>query len=418
MKRRRRIPFSTGELILIVLCVFSGIGLCLTGLSLFHVFDKTEDRTILDATTEAQTEPMTEPPAEPEPLTPEEQLKAIWADDPRTPVEAKGIYITGPVAGTVNTLNELIELVDTTELNAVVIDVKNDSGEITYEMEQETVQAIGAVTRYVSDMEGLVNRLHEKGIYVIARVVAFKDPILAEQRPEYSLKNADGSIFRDKDGLAWVNPYRQEVWHYLVEVSKEAVSIGFDEIQFDYIRFSTDSGISNVDFGPEAEGISKTDAITGFVKYACEQLVPLGAYVSADVYGTIINNPADGEIVGQNYQAMAQYLDYICPMIYPSHYNDGVYGIAHPDMDPYNLILNAVRDSEALLAEQGQAGHTAKSRAWLQDFTAAWLANYISYGPEQIRAQINGVYDAGASEWFLWSGSNRYTAGGLLGLSN
>ena len=381
MKRRRRIPFSTGELILIVLCVFSGIGLCLTGLSLFHVFDKTEDRTILDATTEAQTEPMTEPPAEPEPLTPEEQLKAIWADDPRTPVEAKGIYITGPVAGTVNTLNELIELVDTTELNAVVIDVKNDSGEITYEMEQETVQAIGAVTRYVSDMEGLVNRLHEKGIYVIARVVAFKDPILAEQRPEYSLKNADGSIFRDKDGLAWVNPYRQEVWHYLVEVSKEAVSIGFD-------------------------------------KYACEQLVPLGAYVSADVYGTIINNPADGEIVGQNYQAMAQYLDYICPMIYPSHYNDGVYGIAHPDMDPYNLILNAVRDSEALLAEQGQAGHTAKSRAWLQDFTAAWLANYISYGPEQIRAQINGVYDAGASEWFLWSGSNRYTAGGLLGLSN
>ncbi len=409
---RRRHSIDTGTILLLVLCVISTVGLLYTGLDLFHVFDPAvETTTVLElpTTTEATTEAPTEPP------TPEERLEAIWANDPRVPVEARGIYITGPVAGTVNTLGALIDLVDRTELNAVVIDVKNDNGEITYEMNEETVQAIGAVTRYVADMPGLVQRLKEKNIYVIARVVAFKDPVLAEQMPEYSLKTTDGGTFRDKDGLAWVNPFHKGVWEYLVNVSKQAIAIGFDEIQFDYIRFSTDRGMADVDFGPEAEGLKKTDAITGFVKYACEELVPLGAFVSADVYGTIINNPSDGKIVGQDYQEMARYLDYICPMIYPSHYNDGVYGIDHPDMDPYTLILRSMQDSEALLAEVAEEGHVAKSRAWLQDFTATWLANHITYGPDQIRAQINGVYDSGSpQEWILWNGSNRYTEGGLL----
>lgn len=355
--------------------------------------------------TEAETETEAEPSI----------LEGIWANDPRTPVEVKGIYITGPIAGTVNTLNELIDLVDRTELNAMVIDVKNDNGEITYAMAQETVQAIGAATPYVPDMPGLIARLKEKNIYLIARVAAFRDPILAERMPEYGIHNPDGSLFYDRDGLAWVNPYCRGVWDYLIAVSKEAAALGFDEIQFDYIRFSTDPALNEADFGPEAEGVSRTEIITAFVRYACEELVPLGVFVSADVYGTILNNPSDGEIVGQNYQAMAAYLDYICPMVYPSHYNDGVYGLEHPDMAPYELVFSAMRDSQNFLTAQAATGHTARSRAWLQAFTATWLTNHIPYTGAEIRHQINGVYDAGASEWILWNGSNQYTADGLNG---
>lgn len=379
-----------------------------TGVTIPETSSSEAESTTAEAATEAPV-PSTE--AEPEKTA----LEEIWANDPRTPVEVKGIYITGPVAGTVNTLNELIDLVDNTELNAMVIDVKNDNGEITYTMNQETVQAIGAAVPYIPDMPGLIARLKEKNIYLIARIAAFRDPILAERMPEYGIHNPDGSLFYDGDGLAWVNPYNRGVWDYLIAVSKEAAALGFDEIQFDYIRFSTDPALAEADFGPEAEGISRTEIITDFVRYACEELVPLGVFVSADVYGTILNNPSDGEIVGQNYQAMAAYLDYICPMVYPSHYNDGVYNLEHPDMSPYELVFFAMSDSQKFLNAQAAVGHTARSRAWLQAFTATWLANYIPYTGVEIRHQINGVYDSGSAEWILWNGSNQYTADGLNG---
>lgn len=378
------------------------------GITIEETFTPEEPTRTAEATTEAP-EPPTE--AEPEKIS----LEEYWANDPRTPVEVKGIYLTGPIAGTVNTLDELINLVENTELNAMVIDIKTDNGEITYNMNQETVQAIGAAVPYIPDMPGLIARLKEKNIYLIARIPAFRDPILAERMPEYGIHNPDGSLFYDRDGLAWVNPYHRGVWDYLVAIGKEAAALGFDEIQFDYIRFSTDPALAEADFGPEAEGVSRTEIITAFVRYACEELVPLGVFVSADVYGTIINNPSDGEIVGQNYQAMAAYLDYICPMVYPSHYNDGVYQLEHPDMSPYELIFAAMSDSQNLLNAQATVGHTALPRAWLQAFTATWLENHIPYTGVEIRHQINGVYDSGSSEWILWNGSSQYTADGLNG---
>jgi hypothetical protein len=334
--------------------------------------------------------------------------------DNRTPVKVKGIYVTGPRAGNKEYIDELIHLVDTTELNTMVMDIKNDSGEITYKMQIDDVISIGAGVNYISNIKGLIEELKAHDIYLIARIVAFKDPLLAEKRPELSLLKENGKVFKDKNGLQWVNPYKKEVWDYLINVAKEAANLGFDEIQFDYIRFATEASMKEVNFGEEAVDVSKADIITEFTKYACEQLKPLGVYVSADVYGTIIDSKVDAEIVGQNYIDMAKYLDYIYPMIYPSHYANGAYGIQYPDTKPYDLILNVLNRSTASLKELNNHKNKAIVRPWLQDFTAKWLKNYINYGPEEIRAQIKAVYDSGYEEWILWNGSNNYTEEGLL----
>ncbi|MFA9462987.1 MAG: putative glycoside hydrolase [Velocimicrobium sp.] len=331
-------------------------------------------------------------------------IETLSPKEARKPVSVHGIYVTGPKAGS-SSMDELISLVEDTKLNAMVIDVKNDAGEITYKMDLESVKEIGAAKNYITDMPNLIKTLKSKGIYLIARVVAFKDPILAEERPELALKGKDGSIFRDKSGLAWVNPYETKVWDYLLEVSKQAASLGFDEIQYDYIRFSTDSHMKQVDFGEAAKSKSKEDVITEFTKYMYENLSNLGVYVSADVYGIVINSPIDQKIVGQNYKNMAENLDYICPMIYPSHYADGSFGVEHPDLDPYAIVNKALNDSVLVLSDT----KAATVRPWLQDFTATWLSSHQTYGKEQVESQIQAVEDAGYDEWILWNGSNRYT---------
>lgn len=338
---------------------------------------------------------------------------AEGAETPRRePVKVKGIYVSGPVAG-IARMDELIELVDQTELNAVVIDIKNDEGKVTYDMQSEQVLEIGASVNYISDIEALVTKCKEKNIYLIARIVAFRDPYLAEQKPEWAVHTKEGAVFRDKSGLAWVNPYERGVWDYLVEIASEAAAVGFDEVQFDYIRFSTDVKADEVDYGPEAETVGKIDVITEFTQYIYEKLRPLGVYVAADVFGTVIENETDQQIVGQDYVKMAEYLDYICPMIYPSHYRNGSYGIAVPDADPYHTIYGACSASVqelGVLPEENRA-HV---RAWLQSFTASWVPGHISYGPQQIRAQIKGAYDAGYDEWILWNAAVKYQRDSLL----
>lgn len=326
----------------------------------------------------------------------------------------RGIYVSGARAGITSYMDELIGLTEDTEINTMVIDLKNDMGEITYKMNQPMVLEIGAGVNYVKDMKGLISKLKEKNIYLIARIVAFKDPLLAEKREDLSLKKKNGTVFKDKNGDSWVNPYKKEVWDYLVALGKEAAGLGFDEIQFDYIRFSTDSGMKDVDYGPEAKGRSKIDAITEFTKYACDNLKPLGVKVSADVYGTIIDSKVDAEIVGQDYTKMAEYLDYISPMIYPSHYGEGSFGIDYPDTKPYDTILAALKKSRGVLEKENTEAEdkdnkSADVRPWLQDFTATWVDHHINYGKEEIKAQIQAVYDAGYTEWILWNGSNNYT---------
>ena len=349
-------------------------------------------------------------PEEPE-LSLEELLDVYLSDDPRTPTEAKGIYITGAVAGTEQTMPKLTELVENSSLNAMVIDIKNDAGEVTYQMGLPLSQEIGAEVRYMSDLPEMIRQLKEKGIYLIARIVAFKDPVLAEKKPEYAVKNGDGSVFHDNNGLAWVNPYNEEVWNYLIDLSRQAAELGFDEIQYDYIRFSTAKGIAEADFGAESEGKTKQDAITGFLTRAYETLAPMGVYVSADVFGTIICNESDGRLIGQDYVEMAKHCDYICPMVYPSHYVNNAYGIDVPDAKPYDLIYAAMADGEAKLAAAREADasvHLAKQRPWLQAFTATWVKGHITYRGAQLEDQIRGAADAGVQEWLLWNASNNY----------
>ena len=266
---------------------------------------------------------------------------------------------------------------------------------------------------FIPDIQGLMRRLKEHNIYTIARVVAFRDPYLPEQKPELALKLADGSIYRDNKGLAWVNPYKREAWDYLVEVGIGAHQAGFDEVQFDYIRFSTERGINNVVYDEaDTGGRSKTQIIAEFMEYAYEKLEQEGVYVSADVFGAIIGGGVDSENVGQAYEEMARHLDYICPMIYPSHYGDGNFGIEHPDMQPYDTILAALQGSRRVLDSNSLAGH-AVVRPWLQDFTASYLEHYIQYGDQQVQEQIQAVYDAGYDEWLLWSAACKYHWGAL-----
>ena len=328
------------------------------------------------------------------------------------PVKVKGIYVSGPVAGTAK-MDDLIDLVDQTELNAMVIDVKNDEGRVTYKMQSEQVLEYEAGIRYIPDIKELAAKCKEKDIYLIARIVAFRDPYLAEKKPEWAVHTKDGKIFRDKQGLAWVNPYQREMWDYLVEVASRAAADGFDEVQFDYIRFSTDIGEEDVDYGPEAEKTDKVGIITEFTEYLYDALAPQGVYVAADVFGTVIDNETDQKIVGQDYVKMATHLDYICPMVYPSHYHNGAYGIKVPDAEPYETIYAAASSSAQELAAVPEEKR-ACVRVWLQSFTAKWVSGHISYGPQQIREQIKGAYDAGYEEWILWNAGVNYQPEALL----
>lgn len=346
-----------------------------------------------------------EPQPEEEPAEPEPQMEAR---------EVKGVYITGPMAGH-EKMAEREQLAADTELNAMVIDIKNDEGIVTYRMEEPMVEELGAATPYIRDLPELIRRLKEdQDLYLIARIAAFKDPLLAAKRQDLCIKKKDGSVFLDKNNLAWVNPYKKEVWDYLVALGKEAAKAGFDEIQFDYIRFPTEIPDEAVDYGEEAIAKSKTDVITEFTSYAYEQLSPLGVWVSADVFGTVIDNENDAALVGQDYGAMAMHLDYICPMVYPSHYRDGVYGIEHPDLKPYETVMAALQASEEILSGIPEGEHRAIVRPWLQDFTATWITHHQSYGGEQVRQQIQAVYDSGYKEWLLWNAKCSYTAEGLL----
>lgn len=345
--------------------------------------------------------------------TPDYDEEVWMADfvDTRERVDAKGIYVSSAYIN--KKLNDAIDLIDSTELNAIVIDIKSDGGYITYRMDHPLAKEIGACTSTIGDINATIKKLKDHGIYTIARIVSLKDPVLAEKRKDLALKNKDGSIFRDSSGLAWVNPYEDEVWEYLLEICKQCVAVGFDEVNLDYIRFATDKGMANVDFGPKAEEMTRIEVITEGIKKICEVIKPMGAFVSCDVYGAIISSSTDARIVGQSYFNMAKYLDYICPMVYPSHYGNGYYGLDYPDTHPYELVYHALMDSQKVLYMIDPAENKAIVRPWLQDFTATWVSHHLNYGKEEVRAQIKGVYDAGYSEWLLWNAGVSYTADAL-----
>lgn len=336
---------------------------------------------------------------------PEESLGNDMAKLLIPPVKVKGIYVTGPAAGS-ERMEQLIDLVSSTELNTMVIDVKNDEGNLTYKMEVPASANLEAGIRYVKDMPALIERLHQQGIYVIARIVCFKDPVLAAARPELALRLPDGKAVMDANGLAWVNPYKEEVWDYLCTLAECASRDGFDEIQFDYVRFPIGNDANAADYGVDMSTYPREAGLTDFFNYASKRLHEKQIIFGADLFGTIIGSDVDRDRTGQNYLSIAEHTDAICPMIYPSHYANGTFGMNVPDQYPYETIANALQLSKEELGETDSPKGVV--RPWLQCFNAIWVDGHITYGSKEVHDQIQAVYDAGYEEWFLWHASNHY----------
>lgn len=325
------------------------------------------------------------------------------------PVQAKGIYVP---ASKMDKLDELIELAKETEVNSFVIDVKDDYGYLTFDSDNAVLEEMGMIRKkpLISDMTEVMNRLYKADIYPIARIVAFKDNVVGKKFPERLVQDKIGQPYQTSDGQTWLNPYDKRNWEYLLEISKEAISVGFKEIQFDYIRFHESMKVETVNFSNDQ---SKTEIITEFTKYMYEHLKPYGVYVSADVFGAVITSSIDAEAVGQDYKELSKYLDYISPMIYPSHYGEGSFGVQYPDLNPYDIILRAMQASNEVIKEVPRSQRRAKVRPWLQDFTATWVDPHQVYGKQQVKEQIQGTYDAVIDQWMLWNAAANYTEDAL-----
>ncbi|MFJ7970511.1 putative glycoside hydrolase [Psychrobacillus sp. NPDC096389] len=332
------------------------------------------------------------------------------------PDAVRGIYVTGHSAGGARFAN-LVDLLDSTELNAMVVDIKDDFGNLTYiPSEESSLKKYDIGKPYIKDPRAMLETMEEKEIYPIARVVVFKDTELAERKPEWSYVEGN-AVWKNGRGEAFVNPFLQEVWDYNVEIAIEAAKMGFKEIQFDYVRFP--EGFENredtLKYSMGEYETSKEDpvqrrvtAVTDFVAYAKEKLKPYGVQVSVDIFGYSATLP-EAPGIGQNFSKISENVDVISSMIYPSHWTS-YFGIAKPDLEPYRLVQEYAKVENAKLAE---LENPPVSRPWLQDFTASYLGagNYQTYAKEEVEAQIKALNEAGIMEYLLWNAGNKYSPG-------
>lgn len=329
----------------------------------------------------------------------------------------KGIFVTGHSAGGAR-MEYLTNLINSTELNAMVIDVKDDHGDMLMELDSEN-ELVNQFTRNVVDTEALMSTLEENQIYPIARIVVFKDSRLANERPDLSFTNDDGSVWSNRRGESFVNPYEREVWEYNVEVARQAAKLGFKDIQFDYVRFpegfetrDEDLNYSRGDYAEsDLDNIQqRVDAVTEFVAYARQELQPYDVDVSVDIFGYAATlDEAPG--IGQNFSRISENVDVISSMIYPSHWGPGNLDVALPDLEPYNVVYNYMEYENEVLDALGDDAPI--TRPWLQDFTASYLGagNYLNYGAHEVSEQIRALSDHGVNEFLLWNAGNSYSDG-------
>jgi hypothetical protein len=304
----------------------------------------------------------------------------------------------------------VLDLAARTELNAVVIDVKGDRGFVVYPTRVEAALAAGALgPSTVRDFDALMADLKARGIYTIARIVTFKDNVLATARPDLAIRDArTGRPWTDREKLAWLDPFREEAWDYNLALALEAAARGFDEIQFDYVRFPSDGEVGEVTYLRPATRETRVPAIAGFLERARRELGRAGVFVAADLFGYTAFNETDTKI-GQRIEALAPHLDFLSPMVYPSGYHRGIPGTPNPVAHPYRIVHESVR-----LTRKRAAGHPAVVRPWLQDFRD-YAFDRRPFGPAEIRAQIKAAADAGAVGWMLWNSRNEYTGAALRG---
>src|SRR5262245_1599139 len=342
------------------------------------------------------------------------ELRRLTADSATETVELRprtirAAYLTYYGVAEPKIRDRVLDLVGKTELNAVVIDVKGDRGLIPYRTRVAAALDAGAQGPVImKDFDGLLRSLRERNVYTIARIVTFKDPVLAGHRPDLAIIDArTGKPWLDNERLAWVDPFREEVWRYVIAIAQEAAAKGFDEIQFDYVRFPTDGRLSAAVYSAANTSATRLPTIARFLATARRELGPTGVFLAADVFGYTAFNANDTDI-GQRVEELAPYLDYLCPMVYPSGYHLGIPGYRNPVVYPYEVVRESVR----LMRQRSQ--HTAvQVRPWLQDFRD-YAFDKRPFGTREVRAQIRGAADGGAVGFMLWNPRNDYTAEALL----
>ncbi len=345
-----------------------------------------------------------------------------------TPASVKGIYMTSCVASTPTLREKLVKLIDDTELNAVTIDIKTFDGYLSFMPKAADLKYATKGGCFVKDMQDFVDELHAHSIYVIGRVASFQDQLAVKLHPDLAVKEktSTSTIWRDFKGIAWIDASSTSHWQYLIDIAKEAHDIGFDEINFDYIRFPADGDMTNIWY-PLSEGKNKSQIMRSFYEYVHQNLAPLGITTSADIFGmTTTNNDDLG--IGQILEYALPNFDYVAPMTYPSHYPTGFFGLGDPNKNVYSVVKisldHAVKRAEATTTVEmipderigtstpalyaKPAWSIGKIRPWLQD------NNYpVPYTPDMVKAQIQAAYDAGVGSWSLWNAGNTYTKSAL-----
>lgn len=332
----------------------------------------------------------------------EEEPAIIPISHIKTPEVVKAIYLSGWVAGTKSIRDRLIKIIDETELNAVVIDIKDSTGRISFEIDDPLIKEINSAEKRIANVRDLTNLLHKKGIYIIGRISVFQDPFLSKLKPEWSIKRlSDGGVWKDKKGLSFLDPMNQNVRDYTTAVALGSYHLGFDEINFDYIRYPSDGDMKDINYDLK-EGETRADNIENFFIHLSTKMKEVDNIpISADLFGLtteVLNDMG----IGQVWEKAIPYFDFICPMVYPSHYPASYNNFANPALYPHEVITRSLTSAINRTEAIGQS--VSKIRPWLQDFDLGAV-----YTKELVKKQIEATEDLGLSSWMLWDPSNKYT---------
>ena len=327
------------------------------------------------------------------------------------PPMIRAVYLTASSAGSPAKIDYLIKLKEETQINAAVIDIKDYSGHIAYDTGLPEVEKYKTAQVVIPDLNALIQKLHGSGIYAIARIVVFQDPALANARPGLAVKNGR-RVWTDNKGLAWMDPAARAVWDYNIAIAQDAASRGFDEINFDYVRFPTDGELQTMSFPFWDEKIPMREVLSGFFEKLRSSLPD--TRLSVDLFGFVTIQKEDFGI-GQVLEDAFKYFDFICPMVYPSHYPDTYMGFDKPAEHPYEVIKNAMDNGSKRLNDFQLANPRARKasfRPWLQDFNLGG----VPYDAAKIKAEIRAVADSlgeSSGGFMLWNAGNIYTEDAL-----
>src|SRR3989339_648162 len=296
--------------------------------------------------------------------------------NPHKPKYVRGLHLTAWSAGSGRYREKISGILRDTEINTLVIAVKEYNGEVYVPEVKEAVE-LGAYMAAMPDAAAYLQKLKNDGIYTVARIVLFKDDIAARKKPEWAVKDCNGNSWKNKNGLGWVDPYNRKVWEYNFAIAEKCIDLGFEEIQFDYVRFPSDGKISECRYSQQHSSTTAINNIVDFLREAKKRIkVGRGANISIDVFGMTTSAGYDIGI-GQNIIAMAKEVDFVCPMVYPSHYVKGSFGYGDPNSQPYNIVFKAM---QAAIKKMGI--DSRKLRPYLQDFSLGY-----KYGEKEVRDQ-------------------------------